>query len=125
MYQVYWTVGDVTSPGLNSIDNIVISTSSGPALICDLVVHDSDGIYFEIYTLNIQSDTLTASSEDVYSYSTWGEMYKAILESYIGDSLVLQTGADFSDIPIVPEPSTSAAFAGLGVFALAFWRRRK
>lgn len=72
--------------------------------------------------------TLTGTGQ-IGSYAELSNGNIALLESFAGAAFSSASGQNFSPLSVqlsaVPEPSTYAAFAGLGVLGFAAWRRQR
>jgi hypothetical protein len=69
--------------------------------------------------------SVVAKPSVTVSYATWGSGHKVLLESFIGGSMVLAPlgGSGYSDIQIVPEPSSFLLLLGAAAAVLCFRRR--
>lgn len=86
----------------------------------------SGGLEITLITLAGGSDcTFTADPARTFNYSAFDPSNKDFLESLIGQSLTnASPGSGFGAMQVaIPEPSTYALFAGVGVFAFAAFRR--
>jgi hypothetical protein len=78
--------------------------------------------------ISLVADESVHFSYTDFSSDITGTNFETVFEGLIGESLALDSGTGFSSISVVsavPEPSTYAAFAGLGVLGLAALRRRR
>lgn len=84
------------------------------------------GLEIDLITLAGASNcTFTANPAQIFSYSTLVQPQKNYLESLVGQSLAnAYPGSGFGSMQVaIPEPSTYALIAGVGVFGVAAFRR--
>ncbi len=110
--------------------NIIADTSVASAISNSFSMYeDGERVLFKVTFSGELASASIYSTGETYSYSSWDAADIAIFESVMGNYSSLSAVGSYPDISIsfvgVPEPSTYAAFCGMGVLGLAIYRRRK
>jgi hypothetical protein len=129
-----WTYGNTLSPTANGTGAFVF-LSNGVYFHMESentadAANGQNGMERGTYTWAANTFTLVSTTVNTNGgwglYENVGDLGSTMNIVVTGDTFAVNGGAaDFSRVTAIPEPSTYAAFAGLGALSLAAWRRRR
>lgn len=111
--------------GTAAVDMMIMSVT-GPGFAEEVIKFDNLGISIDIPAATFlpnQTYEVEMSYINIAGATQFGVLNGGLLDGAQYAGLYVQTA--YWTIQTIPEPSTYAAFAGLGALGLAFWRRRK
>lgn len=130
--EVLWAAGTPGAGDFSQVflsgDNLAVTgnTYSGFLFNVSRIGANESGTHEDVRVLLADSTETTLTGTGIKeSYGSFSSAAQSHLEANIGGVLPLQLGTGFGDISVVPEPHEQALAAGLGLAALAFWRRHR